>query len=247
MQLLVSPTSVSEARECVKAGVDIIDCKNPREGSLGANFPWVIGEIRELLANSPGQFQFSATVGDVPNLPGTVSLAARGLATLGVDYVKIGLMGPETTEDAVTVLSSAVRAVREVDSRIQVVGAGYSDYKRLKGRSVPPLEIPAICKEAGADVAMLDTAIKDGASILQFLDPGDLKQFLHRARQFNLVTALAGSLGETDIPVMMDLAPDIIGVRSIVCDNFDRVHGSIRAPLISKLLSQIAAAPHPLP
>ena len=47
MQLLVSPSSISEARH--SAAADIIDVKKPSEGSLGANFPWVIREIKEFV------------------------------------------------------------------------------------------------------------------------------------------------------------------------------------------------------
>jgi uncharacterized protein (UPF0264 family) len=40
MQLLVSPSTIDEAKR--SAAADIIDVKKPSEGSLGANFPWVI-------------------------------------------------------------------------------------------------------------------------------------------------------------------------------------------------------------
>ena len=46
MQLLVSPSTIDEAKHSVAA--DIIDVKKPSEGSLGANFPWVIREIKTL-------------------------------------------------------------------------------------------------------------------------------------------------------------------------------------------------------
>ena len=59
MQLLVSPSSILEARSAVDA--DIIDVKKPSEGSLGANFPWVIKEIKSF-AKKP----VSAAIGDFP-------------------------------------------------------------------------------------------------------------------------------------------------------------------------------------
>lgn len=39
MKLLVSPINKEEAIAAYKGGADIIDVKNPKEGSLGANFP----------------------------------------------------------------------------------------------------------------------------------------------------------------------------------------------------------------
>ena len=42
--LLISPDGVEEALDCAKAAehLDIVDVKKPDEGSLGANYPWVI-------------------------------------------------------------------------------------------------------------------------------------------------------------------------------------------------------------
>ncbi|MCJ7714056.1 hypothetical protein MUO66_06325, partial [Candidatus Bathyarchaeota archaeon] len=42
MKLLLSPKNKKEAIETIVGGADIIDVKNPTEGPLGANFPWII-------------------------------------------------------------------------------------------------------------------------------------------------------------------------------------------------------------
>ncbi len=80
MKLLISPMNEKEASEAIAGGADIIDVKNPQEGPLGANFPWVIKRIREI---TPKNIQVSCTIGEVPNLPGSISLAALGAASLG--------------------------------------------------------------------------------------------------------------------------------------------------------------------
>jgi hypothetical protein len=53
MKLLVSPRDVEEAKAVIRGSADIIDVKidvkNPKEGSLGANFPWIIRAIKELV------------------------------------------------------------------------------------------------------------------------------------------------------------------------------------------------------
>ncbi|MEE8167613.1 MAG: (5-formylfuran-3-yl)methyl phosphate synthase, partial [Candidatus Hydrothermarchaeales archaeon] len=89
-KLLVSPINLQEAKEALEGGADIIDVKNPKEGSLGANFPWIIREIKSLL---PKNVELSATLGDLDFKPGTASLAAYGLVSIGVDYVKAGFFG----------------------------------------------------------------------------------------------------------------------------------------------------------
>ena len=60
---------------------------------MGANYPWVIKQIRAI---TPRNIEVSCTLGEVPNLPGSISLAALGAASLGVDYIKVGLYGLKT-------------------------------------------------------------------------------------------------------------------------------------------------------
>lgn len=76
MELLVSAINLDEAKEALAGGADILDVKNPKEGSLGANFPWIIKEISDYAED----VIVSTTIGDVPYKPGTVSLAALGSA-----------------------------------------------------------------------------------------------------------------------------------------------------------------------
>ncbi|HUK93307.1 MAG TPA: (5-formylfuran-3-yl)methyl phosphate synthase, partial [Methanomicrobiales archaeon] len=57
MFLLVSPCSIEEASRSLAA--DIIDVKRPKEGSLGANFPWVIRAVKTM-TDKP----VSAAIGD---------------------------------------------------------------------------------------------------------------------------------------------------------------------------------------
>ena len=80
MKLLISPMNEKEAQEAIAGGADIIDVKNPAEGALGANYPWVIRRIREI---TPKNLEVSCTIGEVGNHPGAVSLAALGAASLG--------------------------------------------------------------------------------------------------------------------------------------------------------------------
>src|SRR3982750_1097669 len=106
MKLLVSVVDGDEAREAAAAGADIVDVKNPAEGSLGAPSPAVIVGVR---AAVPAELPVSAAIGDMPNLPGTAGLAALGAAHSGATFVKVGLWGAATEAEAVDLL----RAVRD--------------------------------------------------------------------------------------------------------------------------------------
>ena len=230
MKLLISPSDEKEALEAIAGGVDIIDVKNPKEGALGASFPWTIRRIREI---APEGVEVSCTIGDLPNLPGSVSLAALGAAATGVNYVKVGLGGVRTKEDAVFLLQNAVRAAKDYDSSIKVVATGYADGARIG--SINPLLIPEIADKANADVAMVDTAVKDGKNLFTFLTIDQLRLIVNEAHDRSLLTALAGSLRKEQIPRVRELEADIVGLRGAACTNGDRVNGRITRETVREL------------
>lgn len=230
MRLLVSPHTVAEALVCASAAnhLDIVDVKNPREGSLGANFPWVIAEVRAAIP--PGKM-VSATVGDVPFKPGTVALAALGAAVSGAGYIKAGLYGCTTPDQAIEVMRGVVRAVKDHNPEAIVVAAGYADAHRIG--CLNPLSIPYVTRESGADVAMVDTAIKDGSALFDHLSPDVCAEFVRRGHDYGLQVALAGSIRAEHLADLARAGTDIIGVRGAVCDGGNRNTGAIRADLIS--------------
>lgn len=233
IKLLVSPRDLEEAKLLVNAKhVAYIDCKNPLEGSLGANFPWIIKEMKNLISKNSHQ-SLSATIGDFPNLPGSASLAALGAAFSGADIIKVGLKGPKNEEQGIHLMKNVVKAVKEYNKSALVVVAGYADRVRMKS-SPQFLEIPQIAAKSGADIAMLDTYIKDGKGIFDFLNERELIKFKNQAQDLNLRVALAGNLMIEDLDRIKTIHPDIIGVRSIVCKNYDRTK-TIQTKLIENL------------
>ena len=227
MQLLVSPSTIDEAKHSVAA--DIIDVKRPAEGSLGANFPWVIREIKTLLAKP-----LSAAIGDFDYKPGGAALAAYGAACAGADYVKIGLAF-EGQEKAREVIGAVVRAVKNEFPRKYVVIAAYSDYQRM--HSISPFEMAPIAAECGADFAMVDTGIKDRQSTFVFMDEETLRSFTDTNEKLGLGTALAGAFKFEDIDALKRINPDIIGVRGMVCGG-DR-NATVQEALIKTALAMI--------
>ena len=230
MKLLVSPMNVQEAIASERGGADIIDVKNPREGSLGANFPWVIGEIKSCVKKP-----LSATIGDFNFKPGTASLAALGAAVAGARYIKVGLYDIHTEAEAYDLLSAVARSVKSYDPKRFVVASAYSDHVRIG--SISPFNLPAVAKKAGCDVVMVDTGIKDGKSTFEFMGNGELRSFVSLAHANGLQCAVAGSIKFEDIPRLKHMGPDIIGVRGIVCGG-DR-SGSIKAELVAKLKAML--------
>lgn len=232
MKLLVSPISPEEAIAAHKGGADIIDVKNPKEGSLGANFPWVIRSVKEAIGSRK---PISATIGDFNYKPGTASLAALGAAVAGAHYIKVGLYDVHTEEQALDMLTNITRSVKDLDPSKKVVASGYSDYKRIN--SISPHLLPAIGAQAGVDVVMVDTGIKDGRSTFEFMDEEELTSFTGAIRDQGLESAIAGTLKFEDLPMLRRIRPDIIGVRGMVCGG-DRT-SVIREELVSRLKSEM--------
>jgi len=230
MKLLVSVADAREARVAVQAGVDIVDVKNPAEGSLGAPAPGVIARVRDTV---PPERPVSAAIGDLPNLPGTAALAALGAARSGAAYVKVGLWGTSTEEEAVAVL----RAVREaLDGDATVIAAAYADAERVPSRPLPPGAVVAAARRAKAGGCLVDTAVKDGRGLFEWLTPDALAALVAEGHAAKLEMALAGALRAEDLPTVRATGADIAGVRSAACRD-----GLRTAPLDAERIGRLRA------
>lgn len=234
MKVLISPVSRGEALAVCEGGADIVDVKNTAEGSLGANFPWVIREIVEALSSKP--VTFSATLGDLPYKPGTAALAALGAAYSGARYIKAGLHGTRTREQATEVMSAVRRTCREYDSRIRVVAAGYADYRRFDG--LDPQTLVEVARQSGCDVVMVDTAIKDGSTLFDHLSRDEIAGFVRQGHEAGLEVALAGSVKQEHVPMLAEMRTDIVGIRGAVCPKSDRT-GSIDAGRVRTFVASV--------
>jgi uncharacterized protein (UPF0264 family) len=233
--LLISPINTDEALEAIEGGADIVDVKNPKEGSLGASFPWIIKGVREM---TPEDMLVSATLGDVPYKPGTVSLAAMGALVSGADYIKVGLYGTKNYGEALEVMENVVRTVLENSSDVVVVASGYAD-AHLVG-AIDPMEIPKVAAEAGADLAMVDTAVKDGKTLFDFMDIDDLQKFVNEIHDYGLKSALAGSVKKDQLKPLYDINCDVVGVRGAACIGGDRNTGKIHRSAVAELKNMIS-------
>jgi uncharacterized protein (UPF0264 family) len=210
MRLMISVVSAEEARKAMLGGAEILDIKNPAEGSLGAQYPRVIREIKNLAS---GSVEISAAIGDMPNLPGTAALAALGAASCGPDYIKVGLHGPRNELEAATLLREVQRAVEEFE--VSLIAVGYADF--IRAGTLDPAYLPGMAVSEGVRGFLLDTAIKDGRSLLDFLDPTWLRRLGEKAHAAGLLFGLAGALREEHLAIASDLGADVVGMRTAAC------------------------------
>jgi uncharacterized protein (UPF0264 family) len=121
-----------------------------------------------------------------------------------------------------------------------VVASGYADAGRIS--TVDPLLVPKIAHEAQADIAMIDTAIKDGKSLFTFLTKPKLRRFVAAAHNYGLKAALAGSLQKEDLPLVHALGADVVGLRGAACTLSDRVNGQITREKVRELVEVVKRA-----
>jgi uncharacterized protein (UPF0264 family) len=234
MRLLVSVTDAAEAAEATAGGAQIIDVKDPGAGSLGrAPADWV----QAIRGVTPLRLPVSAALGDGPFEAQAVAEAARVLSNSGAQYVKVGLRD--------TVTSAALAVLRTVRDRLPtgvgLIAVAFADAQRA--RCLLPLELTAVAAAARAEGCLLDTAIKDGRGLLDWLDEAALEGFVADCRARGLLCGLAGSLAAADIPRVAAVDPDIVGVRSAACIG-DRVHGRVSRERVAALARLMGAEAH---
>ncbi|MEL6207669.1 MAG: (5-formylfuran-3-yl)methyl phosphate synthase, partial [Pseudomonadota bacterium] len=147
--------------------------------------------------------------------------------------------------EAGEVMSAVRRACKAFNSQITVVTAGYADYRRFGG--LGPEALVDAAKISRSDVVMVDTAIKDGATLLDNMPEAELADFIALAHEAELEVALAGSVGAEHLPVLFEVGADIVGVRGAVCGAGDRNTaievGAVRRFMAAVDAQRRAAAP----
>lgn len=206
--MLASVVDVGEAIMCREGGADVIDCKDPLQGALGA-VP--VATARAIVAAVGGHVPVSATIGDHPCEAAPIVSATSEMAGAGVDYVKIGLA---PGGDA-TVVVRALGQLNDQLGKARLVGVLFAD-------TDPDLALVTEMARAGFAGVVLDTANKSAGSLPDVMATARLKEFIDTARDGGLFCGLAGSLRARDIPSLMKLAPDLLGFRGALCREYKR-------------------------
>lgn len=229
MRLLVSVVSAEEARRALAGGADIVDVKDPGEGPLGAPAPRVLSEVVRAVG---GAVPVSAALGDLPDLPHTAALAARGATLSGVSFVKVGLRGMRSFDRAVAVMRAVLDAVED---QVAVIAVAYADADALDPPALAPRWLPALVERAGIAGALVDTFVKDGRGLYGWLSEAELNELIVRTRVLGATFALAGQLRPGEL---CRLDADVVGVRSAVCHNGDRA-AELESELVAAAVAEV--------
>jgi (5-formylfuran-3-yl)methyl phosphate synthase len=215
MQLLVSVRSADEVGPALAGGADIIDAKEPANGSLGSVSPATFAEVA---ANVPNEQELSVALGDVGSVAEVIALAdgLRLPSRAGTTYLKLGFAGLKSPARVRELLGAAAGAAARHRSRVTIIAVAYADAERAA--ALPAEVILRTAEDVGAGGIMMDTHLKDGLRLLDWRSPESLAAWVSKAREAGLMVGLAGALRADDVAVLAKADPDVIGFRGAACD-----------------------------
>ena len=79
-----------------------------------------------------------------------------------------------------------------------------------------------LAKESDCDGWLIDTLVKDGRNLFDFIPETRLKEMVLEGKELGMSTALSGHLKMSDLDELARVNPDIVGVRGAVCQKGDR-------------------------
>ena len=244
MQLLISVTDAEEARAALQGGADIIDVKEPNNGSLGrAPLPRITDVVRTVARRNPA-ILLSAAMGEAADIcePAAAPHEPSGVPDAQPHFLKLGLAGlagcdwRKQWQHARRILDALFPAARWV-------AVAYADHQRAQ--SPDPHQVAEAAVGLQLPVLLLDTFSKDGTTLMDWLPESRLADLRDVTRQAGMLLALAGRISLPQLPDLACLEPDIVAVRGAACADGQRT-GAISRTRVRELkreLSRLLPAP----
>lgn len=218
-KLLVSVRDLDEARIALEAGVDLIDMKDPTKGALGAVEAVEAQRIAGLCGAS--HKPLSMALGELPeDFPGDLS-ALDPFALFEnpppavpeeVSFAKIGLAGCARRPRWRAQLQLLRRTL---DPNTGFVAVVYADGDAVGAPAAEAIVAEAIKLEARA--VLVDTAVKDGRTLLDHWSPAQIRRFVEEVQSLGMLAVVGGGLTLTVIPQAVLSGADYVAVRSAAC------------------------------
>jgi uncharacterized protein (UPF0264 family) len=233
MEAVIVTACREDALEARRGGARVLSVKNLREGSLGANIPRTIREVRKAV---PRRVAVGASLGDFPErMAGTAAQAAIGAIVSGArHHVTAGLCRVSSKEEASLIIRH-LGEIKDLYPRVMMAIGVYADYERLG--TIGPTEALELLKGSRIDAVVLDVQFPEEAHLFQLMKPSVLQEFVGRAHRYGLRTILLGSLGVPDVEALIEIGTDLIGVRGSVCEGGRT--GRVSAQKVRELLRTI--------
>ena len=204
-KLLVSVRNADEALDALAGGADLIDIKEPNNGSLGAADAKIWEEIsRRIGSRKP----LSIALGELTDiydkpLPSNPD---------GIAYAKIGLAGCASIREWRELWKRSFDQLRGDVQRVAVV---YADW--LAASAPEPLDIIGNAEFSNCSVLLVDTFAKSNGTLISTLGKEKLLEITASARARGLTIVLGGSITTSILPLVLEAEPDYVAVRGAVC------------------------------
>ena len=222
--LLISLRKLDELSEEIIKEVDILDLKDPLNGSIGS---WDLQDIKTAVSRFKNKIEISATLGDIL-INKEFIIKLKQFDELSLNYIKFGLLSVELNN-----LFDKIKFLKESKYKTKLVCVVFVDlFDHLK-LVYERLDLFDAC---GIKYIMLDTYKKNNGDLLNFCNISNLNKFITKCKNLDIKIGLAGSLKENQIPELMKLEPDILGFRSAIC-KFNKRMSEVDLKKIKKISS----------
>jgi uncharacterized protein (UPF0264 family) len=216
-RLLISVRDASEISAALAGGADIIDVKDPDAGSLGRPTSRTVIEVAEALAETAPQPPLSVALGELTEW----NRWRHFPLPTSVQWLKLGLAGCANDADWMSRwLNVRRRMEAEAGRGFGWIAVAYADH--IAAQSPPPEAVLRAAIQTRCDGALIDTFKKRYQRLGDCITVESLASWLNQAREHGLQTAVAGSLAITDLNWLLPLRPDIVAVRTAVCQVCER-------------------------
>jgi uncharacterized protein (UPF0264 family) len=216
-RLLVSVRGPLETEAAVHGGAHIADVEYPAS-ALGTPYPLnVLSVVNRLSQIGRSDVPVSTNIGEKQSSRSMACLAALGVATAGVEYIKCGMAGLNLKE-AVYVGDSLVRTVRKWYPGKKIYPVVFPDVD-LEHKMYLLTDGPALAAKIGCDGILIDTFKKDaGRSLLDHYSLSQVRRFARDLHSLGKEAWVAGSVTKDQIRQLSQTGVDVICVRGAACE-----------------------------
>jgi uncharacterized protein (UPF0264 family) len=213
--LLVSVRSATEALAALAGGADVIDVKEPNQGSLGASDDDTISAVVQTVA---GRTTVSAAFGELIDL--TIASNGDRMRALvdGISLFKLGLARCSSLNDWQTRWQHALNTTisNSSNENAQAVAVVYADWRAAQAPS--PQDILSAAIQRRCPALLIDTWDKSTGTLFDHWRTDDLQNFMAEVRSHDICVVLAGSLTAQGVITAARLGPDLVAVRTAACE-----------------------------
>jgi (5-formylfuran-3-yl)methyl phosphate synthase len=228
-KLLVSVRDATEAKAALDAGVDLIDIKEPRQGSLGKAEDGVIEGISRVVQD---RRPLSVALGELSDYP--VDDSSRLALPPTIRFAKIGLARCENDSSWPMRLATFWKRLSPAIGRIAVI---YADWQTAD--APPPRAVLDQARKLNCRGVLVDTFDKTLPALTALWPSNQIQELVSAAHECGMIAVLAGRVSADDVAQLLLCGPDYIAVRGAVCHP-DR-NGVVEAARIHSFRKLLAA------